>query len=89
MSAHFTPWGTPRPCWHCQHFDRLDACGAALCTLQGGPRRRALPERGCSAWVREPGADDEAGPPGATADRGGRVGDQLSTVAQSKHWRGG
>lgn len=63
MHAHFTPWAEPRPCWHCQHFERLEAGGCARCNLTGGPRRRAQPERGCSAWTREPGADDEPGPP--------------------------
>ncbi len=58
--AHFTPWtATQRPCWHCHHFDGLEGSGAALCGLRSGPRRRSMPAAGCSAFEREPGADDE------------------------------
>lgn len=62
--AHFDPWGVPRPCWHCSRYVRLIHAGtAALCNLPNGPRVRSMPERGCCSWQREPGADDEPGPP--------------------------
>lgn len=35
----------------------------ARCKLTNGPRVRSDPATGCSAWVREPGTDDEPGPP--------------------------
>lgn len=63
MTGHFNPWGVDRPCWHCHHYVAMLACGAASCSLQLGPRVRSQPERGCSAFEREPGADDEPGPP--------------------------
>lgn len=63
MSGHFNPWGIDRPCWHCHHYVAMLPCGAAECSLQLGPRVRSQPERGCSAFEREPGADDEPGAP--------------------------
>jgi hypothetical protein len=73
MSSHFSPSTAPdRPCWHCRHFERVEVgSGAALCLLVDGPRRRALPARGCSAWERQPGADDESGQPAAVDGAGG------------------
>ena len=60
----FNPWGVPRPCWHCHHFAALVYQGtAALCMSGSGPRVRSGPAHGCSGWEREPGADDEPGPP--------------------------
>jgi len=32
---------------------------AAECSLANGPRIRSMPADGCSAWERQPGADDE------------------------------
>ena len=62
--GHFSPWlAERRPCWHCTHFERMDAGGAALCAAPGSARVRAMPADGCSRWHREPGADDEPGPP--------------------------
>lgn len=52
-----------RPCWHCRHYAAMLDRDAALCSLQLGPRVRSQPERGCSAWEREPGADDEDAAP--------------------------
>jgi hypothetical protein len=37
---------------------------AALCSLAGASRVRASPASGCVCWEREPGSDDEPGPPG-------------------------
>jgi hypothetical protein len=70
-AEHFSPWGTDqRPCWHCTQYAGTAAGGsAALCSLPGGPRVRATPSAGCSAFEREVGADDEPGPPAAGADR--------------------
>ena len=36
---------------------------AALCTLKNAARVQASPGRGCSAFERESGSDDEPGPP--------------------------
>ncbi len=36
---------------------------AAWCLLPNGPRVQAGPSGGCSAFDREPGSDDEPGPP--------------------------
>lgn len=52
-----------RPCWHCHHYVAMLSCGAAECSLENGARVRSQPERGCSAFQREPGSDDELGPP--------------------------
>jgi hypothetical protein len=53
-----------RPCWSCVWFGRMVYGGsAAWCDLPNGPRVQAGPWEGCSAWEREPGADDEPGPP--------------------------
>lgn len=58
--AHFDPWGALRPCWHCTRYDGLVYGGtAALCNLPNAARVRSSPVNGCSAWQREPGADDE------------------------------
>jgi hypothetical protein len=63
VNTHFTPWGTPdRPCWHCHQFDRMVG-SASRCFIGGQVRIEAMPARGCSSWEREPGADDEPGPP--------------------------
>lgn len=48
-----------RPCWHCRHYVAMLSCGAAACSLENAARVRSQPERGCSAFEREPGADDE------------------------------
>ena len=54
-----------RPCWHCIQFaGMLYAGSAAACTSPGGPRVRSMPGGGCVNWERQPGADDEPGPPG-------------------------
>jgi hypothetical protein len=59
-ATHFTPWTADlRPCWHCSRFGGLLYDGAAAsCSLVNGPKVRAVPERGCSAFEREVGADD-------------------------------
>lgn len=62
MSAsHFSPWSTsPKPCWHCDAYAGMAPDGyAALCTRPHAPRVRSMPNHGCSAFAREPGADDE------------------------------
>lgn len=56
-APHFTPW---QPCWHCTNYVGLLYAGSAgSCSLVNGPRVRSMPDRGCSAFEREPGADDE------------------------------
>lgn len=63
-AVHFTPWQASRPCWHCEQFAGMDYQGTvARCNLTNGPRVRSDPTTGCSSWVREPGTDDEPGPP--------------------------
>jgi hypothetical protein len=60
------------PCWHCAQFVGMVYGGtAAACSLAGGPKVRSAPENGCSAFVREPGADDESGPPIAAEQAAG------------------
>lgn len=60
LSQHFQPWQESRPCWHCSHFAGVDvSASAAQCRLPMAPRLRSQPERGCSAFEREIGADDE------------------------------
>jgi hypothetical protein len=52
------------PCWHCHYFDGVASQEtAALCSNPKCCRSRPQPERGCGSWMREPGADDEPGPP--------------------------
>lgn len=64
-SQNFSPWAAkPTPCWHCEKFVRLVYGGsAAECGHARAARIRSQPENGCSAFTREPGADDEPGPP--------------------------
>ena len=64
MSIGDVPSFTPnQPCWHCHLFERMVYAGtAARCTVGGHVRIEAVPARGCSAWQREVGADDEPGP---------------------------
>lgn len=64
-SAYFNPFpAVQRPCWHCTHYVGLTAGGsAARCRLPNGPRVQSMPASGCSAWQREPGADDEPDAP--------------------------
>ena len=59
----FNPWGEPRPCWHCHHFEALVYQNtSALCKSKTGPRVRSGPASGCSGWEREPSANDEPAP---------------------------
>lgn len=62
---HFSPHTHgDRACWHCQHFGAMVYSGtAAWCARPGAVPVTAAPARGCAFWSREPGADDEAGPP--------------------------
>lgn len=62
MGAIYVRTPPTRQCWHCRWFVAMSQ-GCAVCSLQNGYRSRAMPENGCSAWQREPGADDEPGPP--------------------------
>lgn len=67
--------GEPRPCWHCTAFDGMTNQGTcALCRRPGCARVRSLPALGCCAWEREPGTDDEPGPPPEAATHRSRVG---------------
>lgn len=60
---HFKLEAPARPCWHCVHFLGLDSSGChARCSHRGGGVH-ASPARGCTYWQREPGIDDEPGPP--------------------------
>ena len=63
--GHFSPWlAQHRPCWHCVHFDGMLFGGSAAgCKAPGSAQVRAMPADGCSRWEREPGSDDEPGPP--------------------------
>jgi hypothetical protein len=64
MPSQFTPAGAPIPCWACFHFAGMTRdYTAALCNLPNACRVRAMPEHGCACWMREPGCDDEPGPP--------------------------
>jgi len=61
-SMSFQPYSSeaaPTPCWYCTGFECLADHGAALCTRPGCCRVRSSPERGCSAWERLVGVDDE------------------------------
>jgi len=62
LAMHFSPHTiSPQACWHCTHFLALVYQGtAARCSRSG---ITAMPEHSCAFWVREVGADDEAGPP--------------------------
>jgi hypothetical protein len=54
----------PIPCWHCRYFEAMTYRGiVALCSNPACSRVRSSPEHGCSCWEREPGSDDEPGPP--------------------------
>lgn len=65
MHSHSTPPILSGPCWQCVSFQGMAYQGSvALCRLSGGPRVRSSPATGCSAFDREPGTDDEPGPPG-------------------------
>lgn len=63
--AHLHPANPERPpCWHCQHFGEMLAGGAAArCARGGSVHVQAAPAHGCVYWEREPGSDDEPGPP--------------------------
>lgn len=79
--SHSTP--TPRggPCWHCSRFETMLYAGsAALCSLSNGPRVRAQPARGCASFVREPGTDDEPGPPPGDRARTSSIGLQVARL---------
>lgn len=55
------------PCWHCTAFaGMLYEGSAAACAIPSGPRVRSHPATGCAFYAREPGADDEPGPPAAS-----------------------
>ncbi len=71
MEPYFSPHRSEyRPCWHCRHFGGLLYQGtAALCLRPGACAVTAQPVTGCAFWIRETGADDEPGPPSASAAR--------------------
>lgn len=61
---YFNPYVRERPCWHCRDFVALVAGGVhAMCVGKHGRHVEANPARGCTWWQREPGIDDEPGPP--------------------------
>ncbi len=63
MQSHST-LASVRPCWHCTAYAGLTGQGTvAICTRPGCCRARSDPAIGCVRWEREPGSDDEAGPP--------------------------
>lgn len=54
----------PQHCWHCQHFGEMCVGGAAArCARRGAVHIQSAPAHGCVYWEREPGSDDEPGPP--------------------------
>lgn len=65
MHRYIHPWsGNAGACWHCNRFVRMLYEGtAAQCSREHSSKVRSQPETGCSAFEREPGADDEPGPP--------------------------
>jgi hypothetical protein len=67
-AAHFSPHlGQPQPCWSCQHFVAMIHGGsAARCGRPGVTPVHAGPGSGCAFHDREPGSDDEPGPPPAS-----------------------
>jgi hypothetical protein len=53
-----------RPCWHCSHYVAMIYAGtAARCARPDCAPVRSQPDRGCSAWTRETGTDDEPDAP--------------------------
>lgn len=63
MSSHSTP-AVDAPCWHCSSYAGPDPSGShALCLHDGRRAVQASPSTGCASFEREPGADDEPGPP--------------------------
>jgi hypothetical protein len=55
--------GQDKPCWHCRFYDGMtNENTSALCNHPGCSRVRSTPANGCSAFEREPGADDEPMP---------------------------
>ena len=64
-SMYSTPGGNlNQPCWHCTHFIALVYQGtAARCARADKQSIQAAPTTGCAFWQREPGVDDEPGPP--------------------------
>ena len=63
MASHSTA-STRYTCWHCSAYAGLTGQGTpALCKRPECSHVRANPERGCVCFEREPGADDEPGPP--------------------------
>lgn len=100
MSAsHFSPWGTAqKPGWHCDTFEGITPGGClALCTRSNAARVHSMPVNGCSAFEREPGADDDPdwipvwitpAPPAVATDRKyGRRRRSPPTLALSWHPR--
>lgn len=80
--VHITPSApaAERPCWHCQRFGGLvyqDT--AARCLREAGVAIVAQPRYGCAFWVREPGSDDEPGPP-SPSEAANRTDRQASPV---------
>lgn len=58
-AAHDSP--PDRPCWHCRWYDGMTGHDtAALCSDPAGARVHSQPERGCTRFEREVGADDDA-----------------------------
>lgn len=61
---HWPEGSERRPCWQCQRFQAMVYGGtAARCFIGGRVRIEAAPALGCAFWEREPGTDDEPGPP--------------------------
>lgn len=67
---HSTPGAAGGPCWTCTAFVRMVYAGsAARCGIDGGHRVQAHPASGCAFFQREPGTDDEDGPPAGQAEQ--------------------
>lgn len=62
--GYMDPHRTAGPCWWCHYFDGFEPGGVhALCSRPAACRVVAQPANGCAFYLREVGADDEAGPP--------------------------
>lgn len=62
LAREWSPGSGRGPCWHCRWFAGMVLSDIASCGRDEG-HVRAMASRGCAFWQREPGADDEPGPP--------------------------
>lgn len=83
--GHFNPGRIDGACWHCAHWGGFDNSGTnAVCRHRvPAVHIRALPVHGCAFFTREPGVDDEPGPPPGFAGANGAGWRSLVAVSQS------